>query len=594
MDMAAWNHITPEDHSGVPNEPPDLIRRSMCYPCVYEYGYALPINSRKSCDIYRIAMRISNPIIHGFAPDPSIVFVNGTFFLVNSSFHVFPALPIYASKDLQNWQLINHAISNPSYLDLSKSFVKHIPLPNDNSLVVTGGLFAPTIRFHAGTFYIVCTNAYENEAGEHDFQNFLISCPEDKIFSGDGWSDLVPFDFPGIDPGLFFDPETGKAYLHGSYRTGPPWAPDCSIRQFEIDVATGKALSDTRFLWKGAAGKDDAEGPHIYKKDGWYYLLTAEASTFEGHQINIARSRDIWGPYESCPSNPLLTAFEKDEAVRWTGHGDLFQDAQGNWFCVHLGIQYDNSLPGRHPLGRETFLTTVEWLSGEWPTIAQTQMSLDIAGAKTEDQSDTLQASSPDFQKEEVYICTPNPEDYRQSSSDTMQTHFLRAQETTLSTPLGTTTFVGRRQRFLTSEATCTLLVPPPEETNVRRAGLAVYKDCLRYRSIYLDPTTRTITLESASLLNPKPGSLDLTTKLPLNSTSIKFKIKSEPGKYSFFWCDATDSTKEEWQIAAEVDSMLLSARDMTGTIFGIFASGSRENGESDKDWVQFDEFTVK
>lgn len=542
-------------------------------------------------------MKISNPIIRGFAPDPSIVFVKDTFFLVNSSFHVFPALPIYASKDLQNWQLISHAISKPSYLDLSKSFVKHIPLPDDKSLVVTGGLFAPTIRYHYGTFYIVCTNAYENEAGDHVFQNFLISCPEDKIFSGDGWSHLVPFDFPGIDPGLFFDPETGKAYLHGSYRTGPPWAPDCSIRQFEIDVTTGKALSETRFLWKGAAGKDDAEGPHIYLKDGWYYLLTAEASTFEGHQINIARSRDIWGPYESCPSNPLLTAFERDEAVRWTGHGDLFQDAQGNWFCVHLGIQYDSNCPGRHPLGRETFLTTVDWPSGKWPTIAQTQMSLDIAGVdgkKAENESEAPKSSSSDARLEELYICTPTMKDYKQSSSGSMQMHSLRAQETTLSKPLGTTTFLGRRQRFITSEAVCTIQVPGPGDTNVRRAGLAVYKDCLRHRSIYLDPTTRTITLESVSLRNPKPSALDLTTKLPPSSTSIKFKIKSEPGKYSFFWCDGTDSAKEEWQIALEVDSILLSARDMTGTIFGIFASKQEDGSVSDGDWVQFDGFAVK
>lgn len=538
-------------------------------------------------------MRISNPIIPGFAPDPSIVLVKDTYFLVNSSFHIFPALPIYTSKNLRDWKLIGHAISNPSYLDLSRSFVKYIPLPDDQSLVVTGGLFAPTIRYHAGTLYIVCTNAYEAPHGEHCFQNFLISCPEDKILSGDGWSDLVPFNFPGIDPGLFFDDETGKAYLHGSYRTGPPWAPDCSIRQLEIDVATGKALSETKFLWKGAAGKDDAEGPHIYHKDGWYYLLTAEASTFEGHQINIARSKDIWGPYEGCPSNPLLTALGKEENVRWTGHGDLFQDPQGNWFCIHLGIRFDGDHPGRHPLGRETFLTTVEWPSGEWPTIAQTQMELDIAGLDEDSGEADVALPKSTSQNEDVYISMPNLEDYKRSSAGHAQRYDLRAQGTALSTPMGTTTFIGRRQRSLASEAICTLLVPRLEETNVRRAGLAVYKDSLRYRSIYLDPLTRTIVLDSKSLGASEPRIMKLSKTLHLESTSVKFKITSEPGKYSFFWCDAMKDGEEEWTIAAEVDSILLSARDMTGAIFGIFAEKDGGTSRSDEDWARFEDFNV-
>lgn len=536
-------------------------------------------------------MRISNPIIPGFAPDPSIVLVKDTYFLVNSSFHIFPALPIYTSKNLRDWDLVGHAISNPSYLDLSRSFVKHIPLPDDQSLVVTGGLFAPTIRYHAGTFYIVCTNAYEAPDGEHCFQNFLISCPEEKIFSGDGWSDLVPFEFPGIDPGLFFDDETGKAYLHGSYRTGPPWAPDCSIRQFEIDVSTGKALSETKFLWKGAAGKDDAEGPHIYRKDGWYYLLTAEASTFEGHQINIARSKDIWGAYEGCPSNPLLTALDKEENVRWTGHGDLFQDTQGNWLCVHLGIRFDGDHPGRHPLGRETFLTTVEWPDDEWPAIAQTQMELDIADSGSGKADESIAESAS--QNKKVYIGTPKLEDYKRSSSGQAHTYDLRAQGTSLSTPMGTTTFLGRRQRSLTSEATCSLVAPRPEETNVCRAGLAVYKDSLRYRSIYLEPSTGTIVLESKSLGNSEPRILKLSKTLHPESTSVKFKITSEPGKYSFFWCDPAQDGEAEWTIAAEVDSMLLSARDMTGTIFGIFADKDEETNQSDKDWITFEDFNV-
>jgi beta-xylosidase len=540
-------------------------------------------------------MKISNPIIQGFAPDPSLVLVKDTFFLVNSSFHIFPALPIYTSKDLQNWKHIGHAISRPSYLDLSKAFVKHIPLPEAKSLVITGGLFAPTIRYHRGFFYIVCTNAYENVTGEHCFQNFLISCPEDRIFSGDGWSELILFDFPGIDPGLCFDSSTGKAYLHGSYRIGPPWAPDCSIRQFELDVTTGKALSETRFLWKGAAGKDNAEGPHIYLKDGWYYLLTAEASTFEGHQINIARSRDIWGPYEGCPANPLLTALGKEEHVRWTGHGDLFQDAQGNWFCVHLGIQYDDYHPGRHPLGRETFITSVDWPEGDWPTIAQTQMTLEIESSnKSPREVDKGPCARFEGEGEEVYISTPNLEDYKQSTVGQIQTHFLRAQNTSLSVPLGTTTFVGRRQRHISSSAICTLHVPASGELSVCRAGLAVYKDCLRHASIFLDSATRTISLQVCSLQQAKPATLKVSDSLHSEVKAIMFRITSEPGNYSFSWCDTKPSEEIKWQSLGCIDSLAMSAHDMTGTIFGIFATKTESSGATTKDWVQFDGYSVE
>lgn len=177
-------------------------------------------------------MKFTNPIIPGFAPDPSIVLVEGVFYLVNSSFHIFPGLPIYTSRDLQHWSLEGHALCRTSQLSLSGAFNKLIQPPNSQPVFITGGLFAPTIRFFQGRFYIVCTNTFKDIDGTSCYQNFLISCEKHEVFSG-GWSDPVLFDFPGIDPGLFFDASTGKAYLHGSHRTGPAWAPNCSIRQFE-------------------------------------------------------------------------------------------------------------------------------------------------------------------------------------------------------------------------------------------------------------------------------------------------------------------------------------------------------------------------
>ncbi|KXH53283.1 hypothetical protein CSAL01_01931 [Colletotrichum salicis] len=505
-------------------------------------------------------MKLTNPIIPGFAPDPTVVVHNDTYILVNSSFHVFPGLPIYTSTNLVDWELKGHALCRPTQLSVSNAFTKFIPLPHDIPLIITGGLFAPTLRHFGNKFYLVCTYAWEKPNGGHECQNFLLSCHEDSIFSDDGWSDAVPFEFPGIDTGLFFDEMSRKAYLHGSYRTGPLWAPDCSIRQFEIDVETGAALSDTRFLWKGAAGKDDAEGPLVYFKDGWYYLLTAESSTFEGHQINMARSKDICGPYEGCPNNPLLTAFEKDEAVRWTGHGDLFQDTREILFCVHLVIRHDDDNVQRHPLGRETFLTSIDWPEDGWPTIAHTKLSLEI-GLEV--------LPSPNAEKhegykglneriEDLYILTPIPSNYSYSPEENI--YSLRAQASNLASTSGTSTFVGRRQRSLSGSASTTIHIASYKAVGLPLVGLAVYKDSLRHAVIQFDPLERKVSSILVAIKGQKPMSVVLSSAAISESTDmVELRIQSKPDNYELFWRVSRLGEKNDWQSLGGVDPLLLS-----------------------------------
>ncbi|KAK7451465.1 hypothetical protein CaCOL14_009426 [Colletotrichum acutatum] len=538
-------------------------------------------------------MKVTNPIIPGFAPDPTIVVHNGIYILVNSSFHVFPGLPIYTSTNLVDWELKGHALCRTTQLSLSNAFTKFIPLPHGIPLIITGGLFAPTLRHFKNKFYLVCTYAWEKPDGTHEFQNFLLSCHEDLIFSEDGWSDAVPFEFPGIDPGLFFDETSGRAYLHGSYRTGPPWAPDCSIRQFEIDVETGAALSDTKFLWKGAAGKDDAEGPHIYFKDGWYYLLTAESSTFEGHQINMARSKDIWGSYEGCQNNPLLTAFEKDEAVRWTGHGDLFQDTRGHWFCVHLGIRHDEDNIQRHPLGRETFLTWVDWLEDAWPRISQTKLSLDL------DLEDGPNAGLHDVfkdinqQVEDLYIRTPIPQNY--SYSATNNTYSLCAQTSTLASPSGTSTFVGRRQRSHLGSASTTVPLSSRGSQVLPLVGLTVYKDSLRHAVIQIDPQERKISSILVAIRDQKPESINLgSAAIPKSAEAIELRIRTKPDEYGFLWRVRSSGEGTQWQSLGNVDPVLLSGYDMTGTLYGIFAISNSKQGSTGDQWAEFEDFVIE
>ncbi|RAQ80465.1 beta-xylosidase [Aspergillus flavus] len=230
--------------------------------------------------------------------------------------------------------------------------------------VFTGGIHAPTIRYHNGVFYIVCTNLTDtaNMPSNTDFHssNFILTAID--LSDPNSYSKLIYFDFHGIDLSLFFD-KNGKVYVQGSWIYGYDQNPATVIRQAEIDVATGQLLTGARDIWSGATGKVP-EGPHVYYKDGWYYLLIAEGGTHARHKITMARSRSIWGPFESDLANPVLTAEGSSGVVQCVGHGDLVYDKDGQWWCVMLARrEYGNF----YPLGRETFLTSVEWVDGEFP-----------------------------------------------------------------------------------------------------------------------------------------------------------------------------------------------------------------------------------
>lgn len=192
---------------------------------------------------------------------------------------------------------------------------------------------------------------YHNDISGNVSQNFIIST---KDIWRDTWSDPVLFYFHGLDTSLFFDQEN-RAFIQGGWALNSQGQPRTTIKQVEIDIHTGKLLSDTKEIWTGFA-KYDSEGPHMYLKDGYYYLLIAEGGTFEHHMLTIARSKSIWGPFESHAKNPILTADGTKEYIQNVGHGDIFQDATGEWWAVVLGVRNRHD---RFPLGRETFLTRV-------------------------------------------------------------------------------------------------------------------------------------------------------------------------------------------------------------------------------------------
>ncbi len=282
----------------------------------------------------------NNPVIPGYAPDPSIVRVGDDYYLTNSTFEYFPGLPIYHSRDLVNWKLIGHALHRESQIDLDAA---------DSS----GGVHAPTIRYHDGTFYVVVTNIVHNKP-----VNLIVTAEDPR----GPWSEpYILDDAPGIDPSLLFD-DDGRVWYTGNWHPpDPEFEGQAEIWLQELDLETMQLTGDKHYLWRGCCQGAHAEGPHLYKKDGYYYLMLAEGGTGFEHAVAIAISESPTGPYLNNPRNPILTHrhLSYDHPITGVGHADLTDTPDGRWFAVTLGWRLIDSAHGI--LGRETFLAPVTW-----------------------------------------------------------------------------------------------------------------------------------------------------------------------------------------------------------------------------------------
>jgi xylan 1,4-beta-xylosidase len=306
---------------------------------------------------------IRNPILPGFNPDPSICRVGDDFYIATSTFEWWPGVRLHHSRDLQNWRVVGHALDRPSQLDMRGC-------PN------SGGIWAPCLTHADGLFWLIYTNVRAHgSAVVHDTPNFLVTAP-----SIEGpWSEPVYLNSSGFDPSLFHD-DDGKKYIV-QMQTGEAATPrrfDGILLQ-QYDHATGRMLGQPVNIWPGSS-LGITEGPHLLRKDGWYYLITAEGGTSARHAISVCRSRSLYGPYELHPQNPILTAWQKENMPLWsTGHGCFVDTPRGEWFTVHL-CHRPLQRPGRlvldreenkcAPLGRETGLQALRWDADGWPRLA--------------------------------------------------------------------------------------------------------------------------------------------------------------------------------------------------------------------------------
>lgn len=284
-------------------------------------------------------MKYQNPVIKGFYPDPSVCFAEGKYYLVSSSFQYFPGVPLFESEDLVNWKQIGYVLTRKNQVMLDKI----------NS---SGGVFAPTIRYNDGRFYMVTTN-------DTTHQNFYVYT--DDIYGE--WSDPIFVNQGGIDPSLLFD--DGHTYFisNGTDEEGKS-----GVIQCEIDIATGEKLTPGKCIWQGSGGRY-LESPHMYKINGGYYLMAAEGGTEYGHMITYARADSVWGEFKGYEKNPVLTNRNKaPEIIQGIGHGDLICDKYGDWHILCLGFRQMHMWMPYHHLGREVFLTPVQFGEDGWFT----------------------------------------------------------------------------------------------------------------------------------------------------------------------------------------------------------------------------------
>jgi xylan 1,4-beta-xylosidase len=308
---------------------------------------------------------IHNPILRGFFPDPSICRVGEDYYIANSSFEWFPGVPIHRSRDLVNWKFIGHALTRKSQLDL-----RGVP--------DSGGVWAPSLSFADGQFWLIYTNVRNSGAGKpfKDLEIFLTTALE---ISGP-WSEPIELNSVGFDPSLFHD-DDGRKWLVNmlwDFRKGR-WRFAGIVIQ-EYDPKSGKLVGPQKTILEKPGVL--LEGPNIYKRNGWYYLMLAEGGTGWNHGISMARAKNIFGPYEIDPQPLLTTRDDPEWPLQKAGHGELVQTQNDEWYLVHLASRpiktespIDPFSPDKTPaararagfrcmLGRETCLQRVEWRDG--------------------------------------------------------------------------------------------------------------------------------------------------------------------------------------------------------------------------------------
>lgn len=496
-----------------------------------------------------------NPILSGYFPDPSVTRVGEDYYLVTSTFAHFPGLPVWHSKDLVNWAQIGNAIDRPGQLDFSNRGVSE-------------AVFAPDISYHNGTFYIANTCV---QCGG----NFIITA---KNPAGP-WSDPIWLPFEGIDPSIYW--EGDKAYILNNRAPDeePLYDGHRAIWIQEYDWRAGKMVGPSTQLINGGVDRSTKpiwiEGPHIVKKDGWYYLMAAEGGTSVNHSQVVLRSRKLRGPYVPHKDNPILTQRDLDPArphpITSAGHAKLVQTPAGDWWATFLAVRpYSDNF---YNIGREVFLLPVEWKDG-WPVILPHNELIPYAAKAPAlpQQPRPSQPTNGDFSYVESFdadrlgpqwmgVRIPKSPFHRLEKGDLVLTSSAPMGERS-----GVPAFLGRRQQHHVAMMRTTVNFQPEQSGD--RAGLAAMQSDESYLFFGL---TKLNGSDAVALYTRAKGEEKLVASAPVDSRSpLTLTIRADAAKMTFEYSGAGGMGT----LATDVDVHFLStqtAGGFTGTMVGPY-----------------------
>ena len=516
-----------------------------------------------------------NPILSGFYPDPSICRAGNDYYLVTSTFCYFPGIPVFHSTDLVHWNQIGNVLDRESQIPLAGTGLVGI------------GIYAPTIRYHEGVFYVITTNV------RGGIGNFIVTATD----PAGPWSDPIPLHSEGIDPSLFFD-DDGKCYYCGTKarREGSRYFGDNEIYIQELDLNTMTLVGESWPAWHGALRNVEwPEGPHIYKKDGWYYLLISEAGTAHMHCVTVARSKNLNEPFTGYAGNPILTHrhLGLNYPIVNVGHPDIVETQNGEWWMVALASRPYGGGYHRN-LGRETFLVPMTWENG-WPLINPGKGIIE----------DTFTAPNlPECEK------IPVP-DYDDFDYDTLPLHYMYLRNPdmnkySLSERKGfirlycspedicsniSPTLICRRQTDMSYELE-TLIEYTPNEGE--QAGLVLLQSDTNYYSFYVSKRdgkdilaiTKSY-MNNGDVVKEEVASTELTKGF---KEGITLHIKQDIQNLSFSY-KIGDS--EYIELASGADARILctdAAGGFVGTCLGIYASseGKESDNYADFDYLMY------
>ncbi|MHA7965523.1 glycoside hydrolase family 43 protein [Paenibacillus sp. CAU 1782] len=543
---------------------------------------------------------IQNPILPGFNPDPSIIRVGEDYYIATSTFEWFPGVQIHHSRDLVHWRVLGYALDRPSQLDLK-------------GIEASGGVWAPCLSYNEQeeTFYLIYTIMRSTNGGAFDLDNYLVTA--DNIEGP--WSERIYLNSSGFDPSLFHD-EDGRKWLlnlEWDFRQGYEHPGSIVIQEYDADRQT--LIGEARSISRGATDMGCLEAPHIYKRNGYYYLVTAEGGTGFGHGVVISRSRDLFGPYESDPCNPIITSaremnlnrrgiddylkpyqYNPESILQKSGHGSLVETQTGEWYIAHLCARPLKS-EVRSMLGRETALQRCKWTEDGWIRMANggNRAEMTVEAPSLEPHPFPEEAARDDFDtgKWNLHLNSLRvPLEESWASLEARAGYLrLRGRESLFS--LHEQSLVARRlQHFRATVETCLEFQP---ENFHEMAGLTLFYDqnMFYYLRVYY---SETFGCKCIGILSADNGNRTewLESRIPIPEWErIYLRAVIHDGTLNFY---CSSDGELWWQVGTELDASKCSdeysaSGHFTGAFVGICCQDSyRKTKHADFDYFQYEE----